>query len=137
MKSLTPISILAVVMLAACSGESLVPDPDLLKVKNYPQVTDAQLAVGTMSYSPGCVIFNRKDGIRFIPIFPLEASLKSLQNQVGDLSSPREVTVSGMTVLEPSPRFIAEELKRRGCDGRPFYLSFVKRGHDAPTAIKK
>lgn len=120
--------------LVGCSGETIVSDKDLIKVASYPEVINAQSAVGVLSHTSGCVIFTRQDGTRFVPLFPRQASLKSLEGQVGSLNSPQRVTVSGMTVLDNPSKDVTAVLNHRQCNELPFYFGFFQIGMIYPVA---
>lgn len=126
--------LLSCVGLSGCAPPSQERRSELPILEPYPQTINAISASGRLERSDGCISFIRSDGARFVPLFRSEAALAELQNLLGPLDTPAEVTVSGYTILKPVPESISSELDERNCDGTPMVYGTIRLGNMMPSA---
>lgn len=119
-----------------CSQQNPVFKSDLPIYENYPPTIDAVAAIGTLGMDGKCVVFTRSDGVIMIPLFRQGTTKKALEADLGLLSEPVAVTLSGYTVMNDLPPKLSRQLDMQGCDGIPIVFGeFVRRSALPPAPI--
>ena len=122
-------------LVGGCSAPSPLPDGSLPILADYPVSINATAAAGIIQLKPdGCLVFTRSDGEKMLPVFRQGSSIEKLQEQLGDLAAPRQISIMGVTVLDPVPDDIEHFQASRKCSQTPFVFGNFGPGSALPPA---
>lgn len=125
----------SVLAVAACSSPSPLADARLPILEDYPVSINATAARGSLHLQPdGCLVFTRSDGARMLPVFRPGSTIDALQKRLGKLTTPRPVTVMGMTIMRNIPPVVARFTLAHGCSQTPFVFGNFGEPADLPPA---
>ena len=106
---------------------------DLPVYARYPETINAIAATGQLVRNGNCLTFVRSDGMRLVPIFREGTLISSLEKQFGNLTEPRNVTISGYNVIDPIPAGITKSLADHNCVGTPIFYGSLLPGQITPA----
>ena len=121
-------------VLTGCSQQNAASKGDLPIYQNYPPTINAVAAIGTLEMVGKCVIFTRSDGVIMIPLFRQGTTKEALEADLGLLSEPVAVTLSGYTVMKDLPPELLRRLDSQSCKGLPIVFGEFVRGSALPPA---